>query len=176
MRDDDDDQVDQNGDSPAKPTRDARGRWLKGHCPNPRGRPRKKVQADYHQGDIRHFGNTLIDVAANGRVETMDRRTALNHKMFESAMKGRVSMQRFLYKEFERNDERLVAARLRHEQLLTEWVIKNPDFDGLDGESIPFEVQVEILGLESLLNHYFPNEYRKPPQPVRGKNPDGDDD
>ena len=63
-----------------------------------------------------------------------------------------------------------------YEQLMTEWVVKNPDFDGLDGESIPIEVQVEILGRESLLNHYFPNEYRKPPQPVRGKNPDGNDD
>jgi hypothetical protein len=36
------------------------------------------------------------------------------------------------------------------------WVIENPDFDGLDGENIPFEVQFEIASLESLLNHYFP--------------------
>ena len=98
MRDDDDDQVDRTAIPRAKPTRDARGRWLKGHCPNPKRSAAKESQTDYHPGDIRHFGNTLIDVAANGRVETMDRRTALNHKMFESAMKGRVSMQRFLYK------------------------------------------------------------------------------
>ena len=113
MRDDDDDQVDQNGDNRAKPTRDDRGRWLKGYCPNPTGRPRKKVRADYYQGDIRHFGNTVIDVAANGRVEMMDRRTALLLKMFETAMKGRVSMQRFLYHEFARNDEQLAGARHR---------------------------------------------------------------
>lgn len=158
MRNDGDDPVEQ-GNTPAKPTRDARGRWLKDHCPNPKGRPRKKVQADYYQGDIRHFGNTVIDVAANGGVETMDRRMALLHKMYESAMKGRVSMQRFLYKEFERNDQRLADLRIHYERLMIEWVIKNPNFDGLDGENIPFEVQLEILGLQSLLNHYFPGQY-----------------
>lgn len=158
MRDDDDDPV-KRGETRAKPTRDTRGRWLKGHCPNPKGRPRKKVQADYDPGDIRHFGNTVIDVAANGQIETMDRRTALLHKMYESAMKGRVSMQRLLYNEFERNDERLAAARLRYQQLMTKWVIENDDFDSLDGENIPFDVQLEIAGLESLLSHYFPGQF-----------------
>ncbi len=113
MRNDDDDRVEQNGDTPAKPSRDARGRWLKGHCPNPKGRPRKKIQADYDPGDIRHFGYTVIDVAVNGQIETMDRRTALLHKMYESAMKGRVSMQRFLYNEFARNDEWLAVRALQ---------------------------------------------------------------
>ena len=162
MCNDDDDPTKQQGDSPAKSTRDARGRWRKGHCPNPKGRPRKKVQADYDPRDIRHFSNTMIDVAANGRIETMDRRTALLHKMYESAMKGRVSMQRFLYAEFERNDVRLAGAQLRYEQLMTRWVVENDDFDGLDGENIPFDVRLEILSLQSILNHYFPGEYPNP--------------
>ena len=38
-------------------------------------------------------------------------------------------------------------------------VIKNEDFDGLDGENIPFDIQLEIAGLESLLSHYFPGQY-----------------
>ena len=42
---------------------------------------------------------------------------------------------------------------------MTVWVIENPNFDGLDGENIPSEVQFEIAGLESLLNHYFPAQY-----------------
>ena len=166
MRNDDDDCV-EHGDTLAKPTRDPRGRWRKGHCPNPRGRPRKKFQSDHDRGDIRHFGKTVIDVAANGQVERMDRRTALLFKMYESAMKGRVSMQRFLYNEFARNDERLAKLRNHYESLMIEWVIKNPRFDGPDGENIPFEVQLEIAALESVLSHYFPGQYPEPPLKTR---------
>ena len=68
-------------------------------------------------------------------------------------------MQRFLYAEFERYDKRLAAARLRYEQLMTRWVIENDEFDGLDGDNIPFEVQLEILSLESLLSYYYPGQY-----------------
>ena len=171
MRDDDDDPL-KRGETPAKPTRDARGRWFKGYCPNPKGRPRKKVDPNYDPGNIWYFGNTLIDISAGGQRGTMDRRGALLHKMYESAMKGNVSMQRFLYKEFERNHEQLTTARLRYQQLMTVWVIENPDFDGLDGENIPFEVQMEILGLQSLLHHYFPSQYPNP-RPTAG-NDDAD--
>ena len=150
-----------------RPVRDARGRWLKGHCPNPKGRPRKSAQSDYDPGDLRVFGNTLIEVTANGQRELMDRRAALINKMFQSAMTGKVSMQRFLYKEFERNDERLAAAQFRYEKLMTEWVIENPDFKGLDDENIPHEIQLEIAGLESLLNHYFPGSYPDKRSPNR---------
>jgi hypothetical protein len=176
MMHDDDDKPIKRGDKLAKQTRDARGRWLKGHCPNPNGRPKKRVDPNYDPGDIRHFGNTVIEITTNGRVEMMDRRTALLHKMFETAMKGRVSMQRFLHGEFERNDVRLARARLQYQQLMTDWVIENPDFDGIDGDNIPFEVQLEILGLQSLLNHYFPSQYPKPPRPVRQNFSEEDED
>ncbi len=145
-----------------RPVRDANGRWVKGHCPNPKGRPRKTVRSDFDLGDLEHFGNTLIDVMAGGEKTTMVRSAALLHKMYESAMKGKVSMQRFLYAEFERTDVRLAGARLRLAQLMTKWVIENDDCDCLDGENIPFEVQLEILGLQSLLNHYFPDQYPNP--------------
>lgn len=158
MRDDDSDPT-KRGHPRAKPTRDARGRWLKGHCPNPKGRPRKKPKEYLDLADIRTFENTLIEVRTNDGLELMDRRAALLRKMFEDAMRGKVSMQRLLYAEFQRNDERLAAARLRHQQLMTQWVIENDDFDGLDGENIPFDVRLEIAGLESLLSHYFPGQY-----------------
>jgi len=172
MRNDNDDPVEHHGDAPAKPTRGARGRWLKGHCPNPKGRPRKRVDPNYDSGNIWYFGNTLIDITAGGQRETMDRRAALLHKMYESAMKGKVSMQRFLYAEFERNAERLTTARFRYQQLMTRWVIENDNFDGLDGDNIPIEIQMEILGLQSLLHHYFPSQYPNP-RPTAG-NDDAD--
>ena len=159
------------GDNAAKLTRDARGRWLPKHCPNPNGRRgKKKKRSDFYPGDMHIFANTLVDVASNGRVETMNRETALLNKMFESAMKGRVSMQRFLYNEFKVKDERLAALRVRYDQLMIKWVIENPDFDGLDSDNIPFEVRAEIEALEALLSYYFPTQYRC------HRWPDGDDD
>ncbi len=80
---DGDDPLQDRGDS-GKPTRDARGRWLPGNCPNPKGRPKKKPKVLPDQSDIRIFGHTMIDVLTNGQKETMDRRTALLNKMFDS--------------------------------------------------------------------------------------------
>ena len=153
------------GDSD-KPTRDARGRWLPDYCPNPKGRPKKeekKPKLLYDESDLRIFANTLVDIVANGQKETMLRQTALLNKMFESAMKGKVSMQRFLYREFERNAERLAAARAHYDRLLFDWVLDNPKFGKPDFD-IPFEVEVEMDSLRVLLNFYWPNDY-----PIDGK-------
>ena len=165
--DDDNDQRKSRGDTD-KLTRDARGRWLPDHCPNPKGRPKKKPKVVLDESDIRIFGHTLVDVVASGQKEMMDRRSALLNKMFESAMKGSVSQQRFLYREFERNAERLAALRVRYERLMLDWYINNTG--RLD---MPFEVELEIEGLGSLLNHYFPGQY-----PLGGvsANDDSDDD
>lgn len=102
----------------------------------------------------------------------MDRRAALLNKMFETAMKSRVSNQRFLYKEFERNDERLAAARVRHDRLMFDWIINNPDFGEPDFD-MPIEVEVEMISLKGLLNHYFPGNYSFD---GISENSDGDDD
>ena len=159
---DGDDPLQDRGDGD-KPTRDARGRWLRGNCPNPKGRPKKKPKVLPDQSDIRIFGHTMVDVLTSGQKETMDRRTALLNKMFESAMKGKVSQQRFLYKEFERNDERLAAARVYYDQMMLYWFVdhpdrRNPDFD------IPIEVVAEMEGLRNMLNYYYPFNY-----PIPGK-------
>ena len=158
MRDDERD-TKKHGDGQAEPTRDARGRWRKGYCPNPKGRPRKKPKPYLDQSDLRWFGRTSIEVRTKDGVEVMDRRAALLHKMFEDAMRGKVSMQRFLYAEFERNAKQLAEARLRYDQLINDWYL---DRRSRDGEDIPLAVELEIAGLEALLNHYFPGQYRRP--------------
>ncbi len=143
-------------DQGGQTARDANGRWLKGHCPNPRGRPKKRRDPAYDPSNIWYFGNTLIDVRTNGQVDTMDRRAALLLKMYEDAMKGKVSMQRFFYQEFEKNDSRMAAMRNRYQQLATEWFVDNPDY-----REIPYSVELEMMGLESLLRHYFPSLFER---------------
>ncbi len=139
---DDDDRQPGPGDAD-KPSRDARGRWRPGYCPNPKGRPRKKPKSIIHEADIQIFGNTLIDVVSNGQKVSMVRRSAMLNKMFESAMKGNVPMQRFLYHEFERIDERLAAARAHYDRLLFDWIINNPA-PGRPRVEIPLEVKVGL--------------------------------
>ena len=169
---DGDDQRQSLGDTD-KPTRDARGRWRPGYCPNLKGRPKKKrSKVSCDQADIRIFGNTIVDIMANGQKESMDRRTALLNKVFESAMKGKVSQQRFLYKEFERNDERLAAARVHYERLMFDWIINDP-VPSKPRVEVPLEVEMDIMKLSGLLNHYFPGLY--PPYGVSANDDDDDD-
>jgi hypothetical protein len=110
---------------------------------------------------------------SNGQKEAMVRRSALLNKMFESAMKGSVTQQRFLFREFERNDERLAAARVRYDRLMFDWFFNDPEPRKLRVE-MPFEVEVEIIGLRSLLNHYYPDSY--PLDGVLANDDDDDDD
>ena len=142
------------------PKRDARGRWRKGHCPNPKGRPRKVKFEGYNPSDIRHFANTQIELMMNGEPVKLDRRAALLNKSFESAMKGRVSQQRYLLQLFEKNDVRLAEMRHRYNTLLHRWVLDNPNFKGFD-ESLSREQQLELLSLASTLNHYHPGQYEE---------------
>jgi hypothetical protein len=162
------DQRQDRGDSD-KPTRDARGRWLPGNCPNPKGRPKKKPTMRPDQSDIYVFRNTVIGVLTSGQKEMMDRRTALLNKMFESAMTGKVSMQRFLYKEFRKNDEVLAATIYQYERLMMDWYA-HPSTGKPRGD-IPLEVELERMQLWGLLNHYFPGAF-----PLEGVSANDDDD
>jgi hypothetical protein len=83
-------------------------------------------------------------------------------------MKGKVSSQRFLYREFERNDKWLAVVRVRYDELLRHWFIKNTDVN------IPFEAELEMLGLGALLHHYFPDAY-PPAGKLAHDNSDDDD-
>ncbi len=169
---DDDDPQPGSGDAD-KPTRDASGRWRPGYCPNPKGRPRKKPKTIIHEADIQNFGNTLVDVVSNEQKVSMVRRSALLNKIFESAMKGRVSQQRFLYKEFERNDERIAATRVHYERLMFDWYVNNPA-PGKPRVDMPLEVELEIMQLRGLLNHCYPGQY--PPSGIPANGDDDDDD
>ena len=77
-------------------------------------------------------------------------------------MKGKVTAQRLLLNEFEKWDKRLAATRVRHEQLMTRWVLDNPNFRGRDADNIPREVQIEIQQLEEVLHYYHPDRYPRP--------------
>jgi len=142
------------------PGRDARGRWRKGHCPNPQGRPRKQKFENYDPSDIRHFANTQVELMMNGEPAKMDRRAALLFKTYESAMKGKVSQQRYMMQLFEKNDLRLAEVRHRYNTLLHRWVLGNPNFKGFE-ESLTREQQLELLSLASTLNHYHPGQYEE---------------
>ena len=147
------------GQADSQSGRDMRGRWVSGHSGNRMGRPKKKRPEPVpDQSDIRWFANTMIEVNSNGERQSMDRRTALLNKMYESAMKGSVYMQRFFYMELEKNSERLAALRLHYEKLQMEWILNNPRFGEPDYE-IPCEIELEMLQLRSLLHHYFPDDY-----------------
>ncbi len=166
---DDDDPQPGSGDAD-KLTRDASGRWRPGYCPNPKGRPRKKPKTIIHESDMQVFSYTLVDVVSNGQKVEMVRRSALLNKIFERAMKGSVTQQRFLYHEFKRIDERMAVARVQYDRLLFDWIINNPA-PGRPRVEIPLEVEVEMDTLRSLLNHYFPGQY-----PDRGMPANYDDD
>lgn len=134
--------------------RGAKGRWLPGcSSPNPKGRPKKTPKIVDDQSDIRVFGTTTIGIVANGQVEKMERREALLSKIFEGAMKGKVSNQRFLFKEFEKNDKLLSGTRLHYDQLTTKWIINNQGKNRVD---VPIEIELDIMRLREMLNYYFP--------------------
>jgi len=138
--------------------RDERGRWRKGHCPNPKGRPRKRIGAKYNPGDIHHFMNTQVELMVGGEFQQMDRKAALYSKMFESAMKGRVSMQRHLMSLFEKGEAELADLRQQYHACVYEWILDNPHYRSFD-ESLTYEQQHAILRMASALNHYFPGQF-----------------
>lgn len=139
-------------------TRDERGRWRKGHCPNPKGRPRKKRASNYDPSDFRHFTNTQIELVVNGEVQQMGRKEALFHKMFESAMKGRVSMQRHLMQRIESNEAELSELRQQYHAFVYERILDNPHFEGLD-VSLSNQERYYLITMAATLNHYHPGQF-----------------
>lgn len=94
--------------------RDRNGRWKKGHCPNPNGRPRKKPEVS--QADVNHFKETLVDAVVQGKPAKLTRHELLLHKMYEQALKGSVLIQRKLFDRFEQSDDTIEEGEfhLRH--------------------------------------------------------------
>jgi len=137
---------------------DERGRWRKGYCPNPQGRPRKRAHPKNDPSDVRHFMNTQVELMVGGEVQKMDRKAALLSKMFESAMKGRVSMQRHLMNMFDKNEAELSEFRQQYNLYLHEWIIDNPDFETIE-DSLTHHQWSTLLMMATTLNHYHPGQF-----------------
>ena len=156
---------DPSGTEQPRKTRDARGRWLKGHCPNRKGRPRKKRFKDYNPSDLRHFMNTQIEVATADGPQLMDRRTAVLNKLFEGAMKGKATPLRMLMGMIKENDQQLAELRVHYENLVRTLILDNPDFKSID-VSLTARQRLELLQMATTLNHYHPGQFNELLEPM----------
>ena len=93
--------------------RDNSGRWKKGFCPNPKGRPRKEPAIS--DSDVGYFKQRVVEVMINGEKRQLSRHELLLHSMFDQAIKGKsVNLARKLFDRFE--DVDLMRAQA-HEML-----------------------------------------------------------
>lgn len=115
-------------DKTEKKTRDRLGRWVKGVTGNAKGRPLKFARLD--AGDLLTFKNTAIEVTTPDGSVLMTREAAIQHRMYQSAMKGNVHAQIFLARRFERFKEsnarildgvnRIISDLRKHNRPLTD--------------------------------------------------------
>ena len=156
MRSDGDVDINRPNEREGENTRDKRGRWVKGHCPNRKGRPRKKRLVNLDSTDLRWFANTLIEVRKGGEPVLMTRKAVLYEKIFESATKdGKISMMKFLYDKFYENDKNLAELSVWYQELVRRWITENPDWSK-PGYELPNAVATELVALRDLLKHYYP--------------------
>lgn len=113
--------------------RDRNGRWTKGHCPNPKGRPRKKPPIS--QSDVYHFKQTEIEANIGGTPMAITRHALLLHKMFEQALKGSVTAQRKLFDRFEQSDDTITEAQF-HLSFLGRKIVEHHDKTGKIDEAL----------------------------------------
>ena len=90
--------------------RDKHGRWKKGYCPNPKGRPRK--EPDISDADVGWFKQRMVEATINGEKRWLTRHELLLHSMYEQAIKGKsVNIARKLFDRFEDVDMTWAKAR-----------------------------------------------------------------
>ncbi len=80
--------------------RDARGRWTKGTSGNPNGRPPNVP--DLNMADVYNFSHFPSEITIAGEKQLMTRHEIMLLKAYESALKGRVTNQKYLLEKFER--------------------------------------------------------------------------
>lgn len=137
--------------------RDRRGRWRKGFCPNPNGRPRKKPAVS--DSDVGYFKQTLIEATINGQKRWVTRHELLLHSMFDQALKGKTSIARKLFERFEDVDMTFTKARDHVRKMRDEYLNKYHETGEHDEE-----LATEILNLQEMLNFGFES---KPPRKPR---------
>ena len=79
--------------------RDAKGRWIKGTSGNLNGRPRKVADLDF--ADVHNFSQYPMEIVVGGEKQLMTRHEIVLLKAFESALRGRITAQRYLIEKFE---------------------------------------------------------------------------
>ncbi len=90
--------------------RDDNGRWKKGHCPNPKGRPRKEIE--YSEADYYIFKNTMVTANINGVPTRLSRHALLMHSNYDQAIKGKSpTLANSMLQRFEKSDETIEEAK-----------------------------------------------------------------
>ena len=79
--------------------RDAKGRWTKNTSGNPSGRPPNVPDLD--MADVYNFSQFPAEIAIGGEKQLMTRQEIVLLKLFESALKGRITAQKYLIDKFE---------------------------------------------------------------------------
>ncbi len=83
--------------------RDAKGRWTKNTSGNPSGRPPNVPDLD--MADVYNFSQFPAEIAIGGEKKLMTRQEVVWLKLFESALKGRITAQKYLIEKFEQAQE-----------------------------------------------------------------------
>jgi hypothetical protein len=109
--------------------RDAKGRWIKETTGNRSGRPPK--EPDYDMADVYNFGQFPTEISIGGGQQLMTRHEVVLLKLFETALKGRITAQKYLIEKFE-------EARMSKEYLQL-WLEKSAERMAEDPESVPQE-------------------------------------
>ena len=110
--------------------RDAKGRWTKGMTGNPNGRPLNVFE--YDMADMYNFSQFPMEITVAGKKQLMTRQEVVVMKLFETAMKGRITAQKYLIEKF----EAAILSKETVELWLEQWAERMDE----DPESVPLEV------------------------------------
>ncbi len=109
--------------------RDAKGRWVN-ISGNPNGRPLRVPDLD--MADVYNFSQCPTEITISGEKQLMTRHETVMFKLYESAMKGRITSIRILLEKFEQAEMSKEYVRL--------WLEKWAEQISEDPGSVPTEV------------------------------------
>ena len=118
--------------------------------------------------------NTEVEISINGKFVTMTREEALQEKIYEGAMKGKVSNQKFFYEQLQQRRKDMAELMAEYDRLVTEWLIENPRWPKDGAAAIPVAIRQHLVGLETLLNRMYPDTFTKTVTTILGHFDQGD--